>query len=101
MNLSEYDRSRIEFKWWVLNNRPRHGPIYHVMRYALRQCNLDERLNSSNKMVNHTQRHDVNAFWKDIIKHTKSKSDCLTALMVLQEKLILLTCGDAIINNSK
>ena len=41
-----YNISRIEFKWWVSNNRPRHGSIYHAMRstharfkYALRQCN--------------------------------------------------------------
>ena len=76
-----YDRSRIEFKWWVLNNRSRHGPIYHAMRsaraqfkYALRQCKLDERLILSNKLANHMQRHDIDAFWKDIRKHTKSKS---------------------------
>ena len=76
-----YDRSRIEFKWWISNNRPSHGPIYHAMRsaraqfkYALRQCQLDERLISSNKLANHMQRHDVNALWKDIRKHTKSKS---------------------------
>ena len=76
-----YDRSRIEFKWWVLNNSSRHGPIYHAMRsaraqfkYALRQCKLDERLILSNKLANHMQRHDVDAFWKDIRKHTKSKS---------------------------
>ena len=35
---------------------------------------MDERLISSNKLANHMQRHDVNAFWKDIRKHTKSKS---------------------------
>ena len=76
-----YDRSRSEFKWWVSNNRPRHRPIYHAMRsaraqfkYALRQCRLDERLISSNKLANHMQRHDINAFWKDIRKHTKSKA---------------------------
>ena len=76
-----YDRSRIEFKWWVSNNRPRHGPIYHAMRsaiaqfkYALRQCKLDERLISSIKLANHIQRHDINALLKDIRKHTKSKS---------------------------
>ena len=58
-----YDRSRTEFKWWVSNNRPRHGPIYHAMRsaraqfkYALRQYRLDERLISSNKLANHMQR---------------------------------------------
>ena len=77
-----YDRSRtIEFKWWVSNNRPRHWHIYHAMRsaraqfkYALRQCKLDDRLISSNKIANHMQRHDVNGFWKDIRKHAKSKS---------------------------
>ena len=35
---------------------------------------MDERLISSNKLANHMQRQDVNAFWKDIRKHTKSKS---------------------------
>ena len=85
-----YDRSRTEFKWWVSNNRPRHGPIYHAMRsaraqfkYALRQCRLDERLISCNKLANHMQRHDINAFWKDIRKHTKSKaalSNCIDGI---------------------
>ena len=32
-----YDRSRIEFKWWISNNRPSHGPIYHAMRSARAQ----------------------------------------------------------------
>ena len=69
------------FKRWVSNNIPRHGPIYHAMRsaraqfnYAHRQCKLDERLISSNKLANHMQIHHVNAFWKDITKHTKSNS---------------------------
>ena len=44
-------------------------------KYALRQCILDERLISSNTLANHIQRHaNVNAFLKDIRKHTKSKS---------------------------
>ena len=76
-----YDKSRIEFKWWISNKRLRHGPIYHAMKseraqfkYAPRQCNFDERLISSHKLANHRKRHDVNAFWKDTRKHTKSKS---------------------------
>ena len=43
-------------------------------KYALRQWKLDERLISSNILANHMQRHDVNAFCKDIREHTKSKS---------------------------
>ena len=53
-----YDRSRIEFKWCVSNNRSRQRPIYHTMRsarakYANRQCKLDERLILSIKLANH------------------------------------------------
>ena len=52
-------------------------------KYALRQCRLDERLISNNKLANHMQRHDINAFWKDIRKHTKSKaalSNCIDGI---------------------
>ena len=81
-----YNISRIEFKWWVSNNRPRHGSIYHAMRssrarfkYALRQCKLDERLIVSEKLADHMKNHEINDFWKDIRKHSKSKSRCLIA----------------------
>ena len=57
---------------------PSYGPRYHAMKsaqaqfkYALRQCKLDERLISNNILANHIQRHDVNAFLKDIRKHTQ------------------------------
>ena len=53
-----YNISRTDFKWWVANNRPRHGPIYHAMRmsraqfkYALRQCRLEERSITSTKLA--------------------------------------------------
>ena len=76
-----YNISRIEFKWWVSNNRPRQGSIYHAMRssrarfkYALRQCKLDERLIVSEKLADHMKNHEINDFWKDIRKHSKSKS---------------------------
>ena len=49
-------------------------------KYALRQC---RRFISSNKLANHMQRHDINAFWKDIRKHTKSKaalSNCIDSI---------------------
>ena len=99
-----YDRSSIEFKRWVSNNRQRHGPIYHTMRsaraqfkYALRRCKLDERLISSNKLANHMQRQ--NACWIDMKNTPNLNLHCVTALMVSQEKLILLTCGDDIMNN--
>ena len=29
-----YSMSRIDFKWWVSHNRPRHGLIYHAMRLS-------------------------------------------------------------------
>ena len=76
-----YNISRIEFKWWVSNNRPRHGSIYHAMRssrarfkYALRQCKLDERLIVREKLADHMKNHEINDFWKDIRKQSKSKS---------------------------
>ena len=76
-----YNISRNEFKWWVSNNTPRHGSIYHAMRssrarfkYALRQCKLDERLIVSEKLADHMKNHEINDFWKDIRKHSKSKS---------------------------
>ena len=76
-----YNISRIEFKWWVSNNRPRQGSIYHAMRssrarfkYALRQCKLDERLIVSEKLADHMKNHEINDFWKDIRNHSKSKS---------------------------
>ena len=76
-----YNISRIEFKWWVSNNRPRQGSIYHAMRssraqfkYALRQCKLDERLIVSEKLADHMKNHEINDFLKDIRKHSKSKS---------------------------
>ena len=72
-----YNILRIELKWWLSNNRPRHGSIYHAMRssrarfkYALRRCKLDERLIVSEKLTH----HEINDFWKDITKHSKSKS---------------------------
>ena len=48
-------------------------------KYALRQCRLDERLISSNKLANHMQRHDIDAFRK----RTKSKaalSNCIDGI---------------------
>ena len=76
-----YNISRIEFKWWVSNNRPRQGSIYHAMRssrarfkYALRQCKWDERLIVSEKLADHMKNHEINDFWKNIRKHSKSKS---------------------------
>ena len=73
--------ARTEFKWWVSKNRPRHGPIYHAMRssrarfkYALRQCRYNEQQIASEKLANHMKDHELNDFWKDIRKHSKSKS---------------------------
>ena len=76
-----YNVSRTEFKWWVANNRPRHGPFYHAMRmsraqfkYALRQCRLEERSITSTKLAYHMQSHEFNDFWKEIRKQNKAKS---------------------------
>ena len=76
-----YSMSRIDFKWWVSHNRPRHGPIYHAMRssraqfkYALRQCRLEELAINSTKLANYMQNREINAFWKECKKHTISKS---------------------------
>ena len=33
----QYNISRTDFKWWVANNRSRHGPIYHAMRMSRAQ----------------------------------------------------------------
>ena len=73
--------ARTEFKWWVSKNRPRHGPIYHAMRssrarfkYALRQCRYNEQQIASEKLANHMKDHELNDFWKDVRKHSKSKS---------------------------
>ena len=73
--------ARTEFKWWVSKNRPRHGPIYHAMRssrarfkYALRQCRYNERQIASEKLANHMKDHELTDFWKDVRKHSKSKS---------------------------
>ena len=73
--------TRTEFKWWVSKNRPRHGPIYHAMRssrarfkYALRQCRYNEQHIASEKLANHMKDHELNDFWKDVRKHSKSKS---------------------------
>ena len=52
-------------------------------KYVLRQCRLDERLISSNKLANQMQRHNINAAWKDIKKYTKSKaalSNCIDGI---------------------
>ena len=43
-------------------------------KYALRQCKLDERLIVSEKLADHMKNHEINDFWKDIRKHSKSKS---------------------------
>ena len=73
--------ARTEFKWWVSKNRPRHGPIYHAMRssrarfkYALRQCRYNEQQIANEKLANHMKDHELNDFWKDVRKHSKSKS---------------------------
>ena len=73
--------ARTELKWWVSKNKPRHGPIYHDMRssrarfeYALRQCRYNERQFASEKLANHMKDHELNDFWKDVRKHSKSKS---------------------------
>ena len=62
-------------------NRPRHEPIYHAMRssrarfkYALRQCRYNERQIASEKLANHMKDHELNDIWKDVRKHSKSKS---------------------------
>ena len=67
-----YSTSRIDFKWWVSHNRPRHGPIYHAMRssraqfkYALRQCRLEELAINSTKLAIYMQNREINAFWKE------------------------------------
>ena len=73
--------ARTEFKWWVSKKRPRHGPIYNAMRssrspfkYALRQCRYNERQIVSEKLDNHVKDHELHDFWKDVRKHSKSKS---------------------------
>ena len=37
-------------------------------------CKLDERLIVSEKLADHMKNHEINDFWKDIRKHSKSKS---------------------------
>ena len=65
-------------------------------KYALRQCKLDERLIVSKKLADHMKNHEINNFWKDIRKHSKSKS-ALSDGIDLHEKMILLICGIIII----
>ena len=62
-------------------SRPRHGPSYHAMRssrawfkYTLRQCRYNERQSGSEKLANRMKDHELNDFWKDVKKHSKSKS---------------------------
>ena len=43
-------------------------------KYALRQCKLDERLIVNEKLADHIKDHDINDFWKDIRKHSETKS---------------------------
>ena len=88
-----YNISRIEFKWWVDHNRPRHGPIYHAMRmaraqfkYALRQCRLEERSITSTKLAYHKQSHE--RFWKEIRKQIKPNLHFLTVSQELLERLL-------------
>ena len=49
-------------------------------KYALRQCKLDERLIVSKMLADHMKNHEINDFWKDIRKFSKSKfalSNCI------------------------
>ena len=50
------------------------GNCSTVQTHALRQCKLDERLIVSKKLADHMKNHEINDFWKDIRKHSKSKS---------------------------
>ena len=43
-------------------------------KYALKQCKLDEPLIVSEKLDEHMKNHEINGFWKDIKKHSNSKS---------------------------
>ena len=65
-------------------------------KYALRQCKLDERLIVSKELADHMKNHGINDFWKNIRKHSKSKS-ALSDGIELQEKMLLLICGMIII----
>ena len=95
-----YNISRTDFKWWVANNRPRHGPIYHAMRmsraqfkYALRQCRLEEHSITSTKLAYHMRSHEFNDFWKEVRKQNKAKLHFLTVSQELLERLLSLICG--------
>ena len=43
-------------------------------KYALRQCRYNERQIASEKLANHMKDHELNDFWKDVRKHSKSIS---------------------------
>ena len=43
-------------------------------KYALSQCRYNERQIASEKLDNHMKDHELNDFWKDVRKHSKSKS---------------------------
>ena len=107
-----YNILSLEFKWWVTNNRPRYhnGSIYHAMRssrarfkYAFRQCKLNKRLIVSKELADHIKNYEINDFWKDIRKHSKSKSALSNCIGITKENAIANLWRDhyeSLLNNS-
>jgi len=70
-----HNMARDSFKWWNVNNRPRHGYIYDAMRisrarfkYALRQVKHIEETARADSMARDFYDNDVNEFWKTVKK---------------------------------
>ena len=74
-SLSTIDK--VGFKWWVSNNRPRHGPIYHSMRSALAQFKCALLANEKYSGLN-----------SESLKHANP----LLCLLVLRACLHILKC---------
>ena len=61
-----YAISRDALKWWISNNRPRFGIIYHSMRTTCAQFNYALRITKCNKETAHADALARDLYDKDV-----------------------------------
>ncbi len=68
-----HNQARDAFKLWCVNNKPRQGPIYELMRktrahfkYTLRQCKKEEILHRANALAKEWTNKNAWQFWKKV-----------------------------------
>ena len=76
-----YAISRNALKWWINNNRPHDGLIYHNMRisraqfkYALRIASRNEETARANALARDLYDKELNKFWSSVRQLNRNSS---------------------------